>query len=199
MTPDAVPAAAARSLILVKHAPPLIDPAVPAQRWLLSDEGRRRCAALADLLASYAPVAIAASMEPKAAETARLAGERLAVPVEALDGLHEHDRSNVGFLSDADFDAAVAAFFARPDELVLGKETANEALARFSAAVAVALARWPAGNLVIVAHGTVISMYVAAAAGLDARALWKRLGLPSFVVMGLPGGNVTAEVDSLTK
>ncbi|MCX6020722.1 MAG: phosphoglycerate mutase family protein, partial [Chloroflexi bacterium] len=128
-----------------------------------------------------------------------LVGERLAVPVDVLDGLHEHDRTNVGFLSDAEFDAAVAAFFDRPDELVLGRETANEALARFSRAVQGALARWPAGNLVIVAHGTVISLYVAAVAGLDARALWKRLGLPSFVVLALPEGKVTAEVDSLTK
>jgi len=38
-------------------------------------------------------------------------------------------------------------------------------------------------DVIVVSHGTVISLYVAAHAGVDGLALWKRLGLPSFVVL----------------
>ena len=35
-------------------------------------------------------------------------------------------------------------------------------------------------------YGTVITLFVAAHAKIDPFAFWKRLGLPSFVVMGVP-------------
>src|SRR5438445_9565955 len=39
-------------LVLVKHAPPQITPEVISNRWVLSEEGRRRCDWLADELTS---------------------------------------------------------------------------------------------------------------------------------------------------
>lgn len=172
------------TLILVKHSHPEIIPGVPANAWHLSAEGQRRCAPLADALAPYAPTVILSSTEPKAAETARLVAERLGLPVKGAEGLHEHDRTDLPFLSADDFQAAVARFFAEPGRLVMGGETADEAQARFAAAVAAVLAAHPAEEtVVIVAHGTVIALFVAAVAGLDGRALWQRLGLPAFVVL----------------
>ncbi len=111
---------------------------------------------------------------------------RLGVPVEVTADLHEHDRGNVGFLGAAEFEQAVADFFARPGELVLGRETAEQARARFAAAVSGVLAAHPGEDVTILAHGTVISLFVAACAGVEPFALWKRLGLPSFVVLTLP-------------
>ena len=171
-------------LILVKHSQPQIDPLVPAREWHLSEEGKLRCQALADKLAGYGPGRIVASTEPKAVETAKIVAERLGMPFEVAEGLHEHDRSNVAFYAPQVFDAAVAAFFQRPEALVFGRETALQAQERFSRAVEGVLEKYRDENVVIVAHGTVITLFVAAHVTIEPFAFWKRLGLPALVVMG---------------
>lgn len=117
-------------------------------------------------------------------ETATLVGQELGLPVELVDGLHEHERRDTALLGDAEFATAVKELFARPHDLVLGRETAAAALARFDAAVSAVLTAVPAtDDVVIVSHGTVISLYVAAHSGVDGWDLWRRLGLPSLVVL----------------
>lgn len=183
-----------RHLILVKHALPEIDPAIPSRRWRLGPEGRRRCAALAGRLAPYAPAAIVSSREPKAAETAELVAGRLRLVSEMVEGLQENDRTGLGYLGDAEYEARFARFFAEPEALVVGRETAARAEERFATAVEGVIARHAAhgdtpvrgGSLVIVAHGTVISLYVARHAGIAPYPFWRRLGLPSFAVLALP-------------
>ena len=81
--------------------------------------------------------------------------------------------------------------------LVLGKETADQAHARFAAAVEGILAEHVDRNIAVIAHGTVISLYVARAAGLDPMCLWERLGLPSYVVLSVPGLQVSEVVESV--
>jgi hypothetical protein len=49
--------------------------------------------------------------------------------------------------------------------------------------------------VVVVAHGTVISLYVAGRTGAPPFGLWKRLGLPSFVVVTVPDGRVVSVVE----
>ena len=173
-------------LILVKHSLTSIKPDLPASQWHLSEQGRRRCWALADKLALHRPVVIVTSTEPKAVETGHLVADRLGVPCETADGLHEHDRRNVGFLTTEEFEARVAEFFARPAELVFGSETADQAHARFRAAVDTVLARYPDQAVAIVAHGTVMTLFVVRTTGLAPFPFWKQLGLPSFVVMSRP-------------
>jgi broad specificity phosphatase PhoE len=186
-----------RTLILVKHSLPEIVPTAPASTWRLGDEGRRRCAVLAGRLATWQPATIIASEEPKAGETAALVAARLQLPWATAPGLHEHERDTVGFLDAEAWHAAVAAFFARPARLVLGSETAHQARHRFSGALDEVLSQHQQGTLVIVAHGTVISLYVAHQAGGDPFALWQRLGLPSFVVLTLPGHELVSVVEAV--
>jgi broad specificity phosphatase PhoE len=183
-------------LILVKHSQPEIDPLVPAREWHLSEEGKLRCQRLADQLAGYEPGRIVASTEPKAVETARIVAERLDKPFEVAEGLHEHNRSNVPFYSPQVFVAAVATFFQKPGELVSGRETALQAQERFSKAVEDVLERYTDENVVIVAHGTVITLFVAAHAAIEPFMFWKRLGLPSFGAMSRPGLELV-ELDTL--
>ena len=175
------------ALVLVKHSAPLVVPDAPPATWRLSSEGVARCGALAERLRPYRPRSIVSSVEPKAAETASLVAERLGLAVDLVDGLHEHDRRDAPLLGDAAFAAAVRDLFARPGELVLGRETAAEAGARFAAAMGGILAARPEEDVVVVAHGTVISLFVAARTGSDGYGLWTRLGLPSFVVLRRPG------------
>ncbi|HZG68717.1 MAG TPA: histidine phosphatase family protein [Herpetosiphonaceae bacterium] len=175
-----------RRLLLIKHSAPEIVPSQPARLWTLSATGRARCSALARHLGAYAPATIVASTEPKAAETAQLISEALRKSWYSVEGLHEHDRSNVPFLSSAEFEATMARFFAEPDRLVFGRETADAARDRFSRAIMEVLQRHPQDDLAVVAHGTVITLFVAQTNSIDPFKFWQRLGLPSYVVLLLP-------------
>lgn len=138
------------------------------------------------------------SPEPKARETAELVAAALGLPeVNTVEGLREHDDRDVPFLSDEAFRTAVRECFARPNEAVFGPESAARARARFAAAVdGLSLPSAGASN-VVVAHGRVIALFVAKRAELQAYSLWERLGLPSFVVLALPGHEVIEIVDSV--
>ncbi|MGI8690651.1 MAG: histidine phosphatase family protein [Thermomicrobiales bacterium] len=187
----------ARMLILVKHAMPALEPDVPSRDWQLSDVGRARCIPLAAHLAAYTPTIIAVSAEPKATETGRIVAERLAAPIEIVADLHENDRTGLGWLDSDELEATIARFFAEPDRRIMGNETADEAHARFAAAVADVCARHRQGNIVIVAHGTVITLFVARRTGREPFPFWKRLSLPSFVALSLPDFRVRAINDRI--
>jgi broad specificity phosphatase PhoE len=176
-----------RRLILVRHSEVAVEADVPAASWRLSPVGRSKCDRLATMLAEYGPTAIVASTEPKATETADVVARRLGLTVEAMAGLREHDRAGVPFWNDrAEFESRVAEMFERPAELVLGQETAADAQRRFSFAIEEALGRHRHGNLVVVAHGTVITLFVARHNDMDAYEYWRSLGMPSFAVLSVP-------------
>ena len=166
---------------------PEIVPGKPPSGWLLSADGRKSCAALAERLREHQPQIIITSSEPKANETGLLLSEALGIPFETAPGLHEHQRDTASFLNDRDkWNDLVADFFRRPDELVFGEETATQARKRFSAAMDAVLDQHPDETIVIVCHGTVISLYTAQVAGIDPFPLWQRLHLPSHVVFSRP-------------
>lgn len=185
-----------RRLILVKHALPEISPERPRREWRLSEEGRVRCGHLARRLLGFRPDRVITSPEPKAHETATAVAETLGgLSVETVEELHEHDDSDVGFLGESSFRSAVKLFFARPTEAVFGPETADDAHARFAAAIDDLPAPRDDSSHVVVAHGRVISLFVARRNDLDAFALWERLGLPSFVALEVPGYRTLDVVD----
>lgn len=187
-----------RRLIMVRHSLPEFVAGVPASEWRLSAEGRRRCERLAGRLAVYDLAVIVTSEEPKALETGQMVARILELPCESAPGLHEHERGVVGDVdSQEQFRAQVVRLFQRPDERVMGYETANQAHARFAAAVDRVVAQHPSGNLAIVSHGTVMTLLIARANGLDPVPFWKRLGLPAFVVLSLPSQGLLEIVDSV--
>jgi broad specificity phosphatase PhoE len=128
---------------------------------------------------------ILSSNEPKAKETAEIVASRLGLNTHVVPDLHEHDRSNVPFLAHDVFQVSIRGFFQKPDELVFGMETANEAHARFYRAVHSILNEHTNKTIIIVAHGTVISLFVSRLTGTSDLELWNTLGLPSFVAMEL--------------
>jgi broad specificity phosphatase PhoE len=181
-----------RHLILVKHAMPQVDADIPAHLWQLRPEGADAAATLAArLLARYAPSRVVASLEPKATQTGSIIADRLRVPFATAEGLHEHDRRAAGFLGRDDFERRVRDLFARPDEVVFGAESASAALTRFAAAVEGVIGEDAGGgDVIIVSHGTVISLFVAERAGADPAELWATLGLPSYVTLELPSHRI---------
>ena len=170
-------------LILVKHSLPKIVEKVPAHGWELSQAGRVLAQKLAVRLNGYQPEVIISSVEPKAKQTAEIIAAKHNLGPQFVEGLHEHDRSKVGYLHRKEFQAAVREFFKKPDTLVFGSETADACHARFEQAVHSILDQNLDKTVVIVAHGTVISLFVSRLTGISDQLLWNDLALPSFVVV----------------
>jgi broad specificity phosphatase PhoE len=185
------------NLVLIKHSLPEIIPSLPAHQWHLSEMGRFRCKALAEKIAGYSPDVIVSSIEPKAVQTAQLVANHLNQTFQIIEELHEHDRSNVEWRSTSQFEAQVAEFFQRPQTLVMGKETAVQAYERFAKAVASMMREYPHHTIAIIAHGTVITLLVARAVGLEPFTFWKRLGLPSVVVLSLPKMDLVRVIENI--
>ena len=173
------------TLILVKHSLPQIEPGKPASEWSLSEEGRKRSVRLAERLAQYKLQHIFSSTETKAKQTAAIIAKRMDVPHEVVQGLHEHERRNFPIVSEEAYRAAAASLFQNPEHLIFGDETALQAGERFQVSLSVLLNRTD-GDLVVVSHGTVISLFVAETNDVDAFRLWSQMGLPSFVVLSRP-------------
>ena len=174
-------------LILVRHSEPATDACVAPNQWPLSEVGRKRSAELANVLARYFPAVLYSSREAKAVETAALVGRQLGVPYTAIAGLQEHSRTSAGWLSAEEYRAGMEALFARPAETVFGDQSADQAYERFAATVNVLLERHPEENLVVVTHGTVITLLIQRnTPALDPLQFWQKLGLPAVVVLSRP-------------
>jgi broad specificity phosphatase PhoE len=177
-------------LILVKHSMPDIEEARPANTWRLSPAGQVRAQKLAAQLVDFSPQVILSSPEPRAKETAEILASWFRLDLQTVPDLREHDRSNVPFLPYDRFQISMRDFFQKADELVLGTETANQAHARFYRAVHSILNQYLNKTVVIVTHGTVISLFVSRLTGSSDLELWNRLGLPSFIAMDLHSNTV---------
>lgn len=177
----------ARRLVLVKHAQPVLDSAVPARFWRLGPEGEEQSHRLAETLEQFLPLALTCSSEPKASRTAEIVAAHLGVRMRTVDGLEEFDRPSLPLMSAEEHERLNASLFQEPSRPVLGTESADQALARFSAAVANAIDETPQDhNLVVVTHGTVMSLFVSKYKPVDPFELWKTLPCASFVELALP-------------
>lgn len=184
-------------LILVKHSLPKIIKNIPARDWKLSVEGQIRAQRLAERLNQYQPEVIVSSIEPKARETAEIIARKHNLEFYIVDGLHEHDRSKTSFLTKDEFEIVIHEFFENPDVLVFGSETANQCHMRFHRAVYSVLNDHENRTIVIVAHGTVISLFVSRFVGISGLDLWNELGLPSFVILDMQSSTLVERVNIL--
>jgi len=174
-----------RRLFLIRHADPGVVAHVPAARWQLSETGAERARALAARIKPHGLKCIHSSVEPKAVQTAEAFRDVFGVPIVQVPGLHEHERPNVPLLPGDVFERTMEEFFSRPSERVLGNESADQARTRFEQALA-PLIDDDTDDLVVVTHGTVLTLTVAASNGIDPFHFWKRLRMPSAVSVRLP-------------
>jgi broad specificity phosphatase PhoE len=175
-----------RRLLLIRHGPPLIRQDAPAREWTLSEDGRLACGEFAGRVAAYRVTAMISSAEPKARETTAILAARLGLTTEApkVDtDLNEHARDNAPFLDRPDFEAVIRRLFAEPDTLVFGQETATQAYTRFAGAVQRALAAQPAGDVALVTHGTVMTLYAERHAGVEPFTFWQALRAPDLIAL----------------
>lgn len=166
-------------IFLIRHANVERDPAILSHEWRLSANGRSRTSQLAHALTNH-PTRLVTSTEAKAAETGQILADIWGVPCTTAPNLHEHDRHGTPFMADkAEFEATIAQFFARPDELIFGNETAVQALMRFRTAVTTQLEKYPADTLGIVTHGTVMTLIISYYnPALDPFTFWQSLAMP---------------------
>ena len=166
-----------QQLILVRHSETRFDRMTPPEQWGLSDEGRLRCQPLAERLTEYDPGIVVTSKEPKALQTGQIIATRLGIPIETGDNLHQIDRRAIGLLpSKTAYQEAVFGLFRKPTERIFGEETADEARLRFAGAIEGIVGGYPGINPLIVAHGLVITLFVAHLAGyshLNSGSGWK--------------------------
>ena len=166
-------------LFLIRHGNVVREPEVASHAWRLSENGRSRTRHLAHTQTTR-PTRLVTSTEAKAVETGEILADVWGVPCTSSPNLHEHDRRGFPYLADkADFEATIAQFFARPDELVLGNETAVQTLVRFRTAVISQIEKYPNDTLGIVSHGTVMTLLISYYnAALDPFTFWQNLLMP---------------------
>jgi broad specificity phosphatase PhoE len=176
-----------RKLLLIRHANVVRDPAVSSHQWRLSAAGSVAASALAAQVAPHHPQILLSSDEPKAMRTAEILAEELSLPTATNAAFREQDRRGAPYFTDpAEFRAAIATLFARPDEVVYGRESATTARKRFTRGIKAAAAQ-RSGNLAIVTHGTVMTLFVTRyQPKVDPVVFWQSLQLPHLHVMPLP-------------
>lgn len=174
-----------RRLFLIRHANPEIAAHVAAADWQLSDTGYERARALAATITPRGVSCIHSSVEPKAVQTAEAFGDVFGVPIVQVPGLQEHERPGVPLMPSDVFERTIETFFSRPSERVFGNESADQARRRFEQAL-VPLIDNSSGDLVVVTHGTVLTLIVASKNSIDPFSFWKQLPMPSAVSLSLP-------------
>ena len=118
-------------------------------------------------------------------------------PFHRVEGLHEHERGDVGYFHNVeDFYKAVRSLIESPKTPVFGLEPADVAPQRFSGVIYSELGGLEDANLAVLAMA-LSSFYAARRSGRDPYALWKRLKLPSYVVINLPENRLNEVGDSV--
>ncbi|MBV8594231.1 MAG: histidine phosphatase family protein [Caulobacteraceae bacterium] len=172
------------ALILVRHAAPKIEPDVPPPQWRLSDEGRLAAEALSLRIGAFRPVAVRASTEPKAIETAQILAAPLGLAVTSDAAFDEHRREDWPFEPDAAVrEAKVLRVLSEFAASVDGAEPGVVAAARFAGG----LESHPQRPLVVVTHGTILALYMAWTASVEPKALWRSLHLPDALILDAQG------------
>lgn len=159
-------------------------PGLPQDQWELTAEGRARCRPLAEQLRPYQVQYILTSHELKAQQTAALTAAELDISWEVRAGFEEQG-GNPPYLDQEAFSAAVQALFTQPQVMVFGSETGQQAQARFTAATNRLLAKFPTGNVAVVTHGRVLTLFLAHHSTIDPLPFWQSLTMPCFVVLPL--------------
>jgi broad specificity phosphatase PhoE len=156
---------------------------MPSINWKLSVAGEVAAMKLAKYLSGFSAKKILSSPEKKARQTAALIGDSLALPVCIDADLREHGRSKVGYIARADLEAGITRLLENPHQLTFGDESADAVFNRMDQAVVRARIADPGCDLMIVSHGTAMSIYVARVLRINPVAFWRSLSMPAAVVL----------------
>lgn len=184
-----------RSVYLIRHASPNVQPNVPAAAWTLSDRGIAEAERLAETARAWGIRALYTSAESKARATALIIGDACGVGAGVVQGLEELRFDD--WIGNADaFSDAVKSILEQPEAVVRGAERASAAAARFGAAMRIV----EQGDLpaAVVSHGRVLTAYLAELLHLeDPFALWRSIPMPGWAMVDLDGPALIEEFRGL--
>lgn len=175
-------------LLLIKHSEPVVDLESPPSKWVLSDRGKQRAGLLAAYLADRGIDVLYSSSEVKTVQTAEIVGVATGLPVNVVHDLREHERENTPIVGDEEWRSTVIDAIQRQDAHIYGSEPVSAARIRFGMAVERLVK--PVGNhekaVAVVAHGTVISTFVAELLEIDPVPIWESLGVAGLIEIEWP-------------
>jgi broad specificity phosphatase PhoE len=182
-----------RTIYLIRHASPNIQPQIPAPEWALSERGQREAEALAGTAEGWGVEAIYASTEPKARGTALIVGDALGLPVHVVPSFDELRIPHDWITNSGEFNELVQAILTRTDPAPRGCELADVAAARFAEGIDLVIqGPMPAA---VVSHGRILSSYLAHYFDVgDAFEYWRSIPMPGWTAVDLdkPGAIVPA-------
>jgi broad specificity phosphatase PhoE len=172
-----------RSLYLIRHATPAVQPNVPAPEWPLSDRGLEEARVLAATAQTWGLSAIYASSERKAQSTAAPIGELLGIPVHVVEGFEEL-RIDGWIGNSNEFAETVQQILEEPDLSLRGAERAVAAAERFQRGIEIIQqGQFPAA---IASHGRVLTAWLARTGRAeDPFALWRSIPMPGWALIDL--------------
>ena len=157
----------ASNLVLVRHSAPVVDLKVPSDQWSLSEEGIAAAKALGlflELGPGYGKT-IWSSGEIKAQETASHIGGVLGLAAASDPRLGEVSRP----LVESPDDYRDLALRYLGGESVPGWESASDAVSRLTEGIDELTRKHEGDHLLVVTHGLVMSLYLAAIEAVDPR------------------------------
>jgi broad specificity phosphatase PhoE len=103
--------------------------------------------------------------------------------------LREHERENTPIVGAEKWRSTVIESIRKQDEHIYGSEPVGMARVRFGRVIEHLMESEQNhdGVVAIIAHGTVISTFVAGLLGMDPLPIWDSLGLPALVEIEWPG------------
>ncbi len=128
-----------------------------AERWPLSEKGRRDAGTLARQGFWRQIDLIFSSPEPKALQTAEPAARRWGIPLKIADCLHELRRPRLV----QDYPKTVTHLFAAPEKSIADMEPAAQAAERITCCLKELVTTHPKQTLAAVSHGLVLTLYLA--------------------------------------
>ncbi|MFC4403924.1 histidine phosphatase family protein [Gracilibacillus xinjiangensis] len=170
-------------LILIRHSIPVIEAGVPSNEWVLAEEGIDKARIIAKKLSGYCFGKLYTSMEPKAIETAKIIADHTNSSYEKIADVHEHLRtSNRKVFTGDEWLAIMQQLFTKQDRFIFGDETAGAAKSRFDEAIKKLIKTHTSNeDILLVTHGTVMSLFLSLYNHLDGFEIWCSLGMPAYV------------------
>lgn len=162
------------TLVLVRHAMPLVSRDVASRDWPLSAAGRSDADALVSRLDLPAGTPVVSSDELKAKQTAKAFSTEIVIDPR----LREVGRPWV----DSEYESVACRWL--EGESVDGWEPRSDVLRRMTEAAEEAVSR-TATDVCVVSHGLAISVLVADQADVDPAEFWSQLQLPDYVEIDL--------------
>lgn len=177
----------------LRHAETLKDPSVHAKDWLLTPDALNVINEYVNSGKFSGVNMIVASTENKAVATAKPIAKNLNLEIMELEEIKEIGRSNK-FLTDEEFLVQKRKQMTDLDTEVDGGESGRNALNRFKAGIAKLEETNTGKTILVVTHGTVMSLYFAELTNNLATAFERWQALPFCAVGIIENGVVTQDI-----